>query len=121
MRISPDGANLLETVRNVLRDEILPALPRDRHYTLHMALNALGIAQRQLMAGEAAEAEECAALAALLGEQGTPEHLQRTLAQRARAGDLDDAPALQALLWHQALQRARESAPRYLQQEGVGA
>lgn len=119
MRIQPDGINLLDTVINVLRDEVLPVLPAEQQYSVRMAINAIGIARRQLASGDAGEAREQALLAALLGAAGGHAELSRLLAQRIRQGQANKDPALQKLLWQLTLQRVAESAPRYLQQENL--
>ncbi|MCH8541989.1 MAG: DUF6285 domain-containing protein [Alcanivorax sp.] len=123
MRIKPDGADLLDTVATVLREEILPALPADKHsrqhYALRMALNALGIARRQLQAGDAAEDVEYEALQVLLDEDGSHEEMSRSFARLIRAGGVDEDAALQRMLWRLTAQRVSESAPRYLSQEGL--
>ncbi len=119
MRIQPDGINLLDTVIKLLRDEILPALPAEQQYGVRMAINAIGIARRQLAHGDAGEAQEQALLAELLGTAGSHAELARLLAQRIRAGQAKHDAALQKLLWQLSLQRVAESAPRYLQQENL--
>ena len=119
MRIQPDGVNLLDTVINVLRDEVLPALPAEQQYSVRMAINAIGIARRQLVRGDAGELQERALLAELLGAAGSHAELSKLLAQRIREGRANKSPALQRLLWQLTLQRVAESAPRYLQQENL--
>lgn len=118
MRIKPDGADLLDTVTTVLREDILPALPADKHYALRMALNALGIARRQLQAGGAAEDVEYEALQVLLDQDGSHEAISRHFAQLIRTGGVDEDAALQRMLWRLTAQRVSESAPRYFVQEG---
>ncbi|RTI21442.1 DUF6285 domain-containing protein, partial [Thermus scotoductus] len=56
MRDRPTAAELLQAVGEFLERELLPALedPRLRFQTL-VALNALGIARRELALGEALE------------------------------------------------------------------
>ena len=119
MRIQPDGINLLDTVINVLRDEVLPILPMEQQYSVRMAINAIGIARRQLVQGDAGEARERALLAEVLATGGSHAELSRLLAQRIRDGRAKDNPALRKLLWQLTLQRVAESAPRYLQQENL--
>jgi|SRR5690554_669012 len=123
MRIQPDGINLLDTVANVLRSDVLPAVPAEQQYALRMALNALGIVQRQLANGDAVEQQEQALLAELLAVQGDHAGLTRQLAKKIRAGAAQgkskESEAVRALLWQLTLQRVKESAPRYLQQEGL--
>jgi hypothetical protein len=119
MRIQPDGINLLNTVITVLRDEVLPSLPAEQQYSVRMAINAIGIARRQLAHGDAGEAQERALLAELLDAGDGHADLSRLLAQRIRDGQAKDNPALRKLLWQLTLQRVAESAPRYLQQENL--
>ena len=119
MRIQPDGTNLLDTVIAVLRDGVLPALPAEQQYSVRMAINAIGIARRQLASGDAGETREQALLAELLAAAGSHAELSRLLAQSIRQGQANKDPALQKLLWQVTLQRVAESAPRYLQQEGL--
>ena len=119
MRLQPDGINLLDTVINVLRDEVLPILPMEQQYSVRMAINAIGIARRQLVQGDAGEARERALLAEVLATGGSHAELSRLLAQRIRDGRAKDNPALRKLLWQLTLQRVAESAPRYLQQENL--
>lgn len=123
MRIQPDGINLLDTVANMLRTEVVPLVPAEQQYALRMALNAIGIAQRQLANGDAAEQQEQALLSKLLAVKGDHGQLTQLLAKKIRAGaaqgDTKESKAWRALLWQLILQRVKESAPRYLQQEGV--
>lgn len=120
MRIQPDGVNLLDTVTTVLRDQILPTAATEQQYALRMAINAIGIARRQLANGDLAEREQQALVAQLLGgEAGT--NPDRLLASKVRDGTVQSDPALQALLWQVTEQRVRESAPRYLALEGLAS
>jgi hypothetical protein len=119
MRIQPDGVNLLDTVTAVLRDQVLPAVPAEQQYTLRMALNAIGIARRQLANGDQVEQHEQALLADLLAASGSHAELSRLLASRVRDGKVKGSAPLRSLLWQLTEQRVRESAPRYLKQEGL--
>lgn len=119
MRMQPDGTNLLDSVASLLREQVLPGAVASERYALRMAINAIGIARRQLANGEGQEQREHAALTELLGSGGDHDQLARLLAQQVRAGAVRDNPALRALLWQMTEQRVRESAPRYLEQEGL--
>jgi hypothetical protein len=118
MRIQPDGANLLDTVATVLRDQILPTVPQEQQYTLRMAINAIGIAGRQLANGDEAERELQARVVQLLGGDAG-DHPDRLLANKVRDGSVAHDATLRELLWRVTEQRVRESAPRYLTQEGL--
>lgn len=119
MREQPDGANLLATARELLRRELLPLLPKDRQYDALMIANAMGIAERQLQAGDAGWQAEAEELGRLLDKEAEPPELLRLLAQQLRAGVYDDNPAAQDLLWRLTLRRVRESAPRALAGMGL--
>jgi len=95
----PTAAELVEATREFLEQEILPTLadPRLRFRTL-VAVNALGIAQREL---ESRAADEL-----------SPDELAE-LARRIRAGDVPEG-ALKLLKRHVAA-KLRIASPRYLE------
>jgi len=66
MRDHPTGDELLDTARDLLRDELIPALPANQRHNALMIANAMAIAARQLRAGDGPEREEFAALAQIL-------------------------------------------------------
>ena len=119
MQTRPDASELLDEVRRVIRADLLPAADAAAGYTLRMILNALSIAERQLQAAEQADELELIQLSALLDNDGDLPALERLLARRVRAGDVDADEGLQAMLWEITLRQVRESAPRYLDQEGM--
>ena len=119
MRTRPDAAELIEEIRRVLKTEFLPAAEGDQQYTLRMMLNALSIAQRQITDPAETDERETIQLSALLDMDDELPALERELARRVRAGEVDSDEGLQALLWQLCLRQVAESAPRYLQQEGL--
>jgi hypothetical protein len=94
----PAAAELVAAVREFLEQEILPGLddPRLRFRTL-VAMNALGIAVRELATGETGPSE--------------PE--RRALADQIRAGEVPDGTL--ALLKEQVAAKLRVASPRYLE------
>jgi uncharacterized protein DUF6285 len=94
----PAPAELVEAVREFLEQEILPELDdrRLRFRTL-VALNALGIAARELSTEEA----------------GPTEAEQRALAQQIRAGEVPDGTL--AVLKKEVAAKLRVASPRYLE------
>lgn len=114
MREQPDGQALLATARQVLREQLLPALPKELHYQALMIANAMSIAERQLHYGDVPQQHERQALAELLEQDDDLADLQHELARRIRAGWLDDHAVGQQLLWQMTVQRVRESAPKSL-------
>ena len=130
MREQPTGEHLLETARNLLRDELLPALPEQRRHAALMIANAMAIAMRQLKNGEAPEREEAARLerilSALRGNDSESDHavprdglldLNRQLCLAIREGRADSG-ALRNSVREHLLRVARlgvmESNPKYL-------
>lgn len=119
MREQPRGDALLACARQLLRDEVLPALPADRKHALLMALNAMSIAERQLQYGDAPEAEELAALRELLddGRISLAEG-NRRLARALREGAGDPGSPRRAVLFAHlravGRQRLAESNPKAL-------
>lgn len=116
MREQPDGAALLAIARDTLKNELLPLLPKESHYRALMILNAMGIAGRQLQAGEGPQQEEQAELAAWLGRSGDLPELCREFARRVREGAADDDAQARQLLWRMTAQRVRESSPKALRE-----
>ncbi len=112
MRENPSGKELLEIARDVLRDEVLPALPDDKRYQALMIANAMAIVMRQLEAGEGGLAGEQGRLENLLGAEDTLEHLNSTLASRIRNGEAD-GPDIWIALHDVALEKVAESNPKY--------
>ncbi len=128
MRERPDGVRLLELAREVLLDELLPALPSELGYSARLAANAMAIAARELEAGNAPREIECEALGHLLGDdhEASPglantetldEAIQRLswrLAAEIRAGGRDADPGVFAALTEGARARLKIANPRAL-------
>lgn len=94
----PAPAELVEAVREFLEQEILPGLDDQRlRFRTLVAMNALGIAGRELSAEEA----------------GPTEAERRALAQRIRAGEVPDGTL--AALKEQVAAKLRIASPRYLE------
>lgn len=119
MREHPNGAELLAMAREVLRQELLPLLPKDKQYDALMIANAMGIAERQLQQGDRPEHHERDALAHLLHMQGDVAALNMMFARKIRKGSMDDNAEAQQLLWNMTVQRVRESAPKALAAYGI--
>ncbi len=94
----PAAAELVEAVHEFLEQEILPGLDDHRlRFRTLVAMNALGIAVRELAAGEA----------------GPTETELRALAQAIRAGDVPEGTL--ALLKEDVAAKLRVASPRYLE------
>ena len=94
----PTAAELVEATREFLEREVLPAAADERlRFRTLVAINALGIAQRELESGEEDE----------LSDEQLAE-----LARRIRAGDVPDDAV--ALLKRHVAAKLRIANPRYL-------
>ena len=118
MRERPAGGELIDLARHVLRQELLAALPEGRRYQALMVLNALGIAARQIEAGDGPEKRERESLAGILGKAGGLAELNRELARTIRAGRFDPGKPGAAAAWRHlretTLAAVRESNPKAL-------
>ena len=124
-----DGAALLEAARGALMDDLAPHVPGAQRYALLMADNAMGIAARELEAGEAPARRALADLAAIEGATAAANEDVRAalrdaearLASAIRAGRYDAGPeraALATWLRARALDATRVSNPRFLARRG---
>ncbi len=94
----PAAPELIEAVFEFLSGELLPTLDDHRlKFRTLVAMNALGIARRELEAGE----------------EGMGEEELRELARRIRAGDVDEG--LHARLKEHVAEKLRVSNPAYLE------
>src|SRR3954468_14117484 len=89
MQTRPTPGNLVATVRDYLADLQGRVDPVDQ-FQVRVSVHLLGIAERQLARGAEVNAREQAALATLVGEEGSLEDLNRELCRQIRAGVLDD-------------------------------
>ncbi len=94
----PDAIELVETVREFLRNEVVDAVDGQLAFHLRVAVNALGIVDRELRLGPENAVDHLARLADL----GCADDAD--LAARIRAGELDDrypevASAVRELVW----------------------
>jgi hypothetical protein len=130
MQDRPDAKNLLETARRVLLDELLPNLPKSHLYEALMVARSMEIGARALAAGEAPLRREYETLLTLTDETaaegaqpGDRESLEtetearnRALCHAIRSGEYDGvrAAALGDHLWQTAMDKVRETNPKYL-------
>jgi hypothetical protein len=94
----PTPEELVEAVREFLEQEVLPGLDDQRlRFRTLVAMNALGIAARELSSDES----------------GPTEAELRALAQQIRAGEVPEGTL--ALLKEQVAAKLRIASPRYLE------
>ncbi|MCL2346527.1 MAG: DUF6285 domain-containing protein [Desulfobulbus sp.] len=124
MRDQPTGDLLLETARDLLREEIIPALSGNQRHAALMIANAMAIAMRQLQSGDDAERQELAALQKILSLPESGASLSQSLTDanrqlcrliregRADAGKTHDE--VRDLLLRTTRHRVSISSPKYL-------
>ena len=105
----PSAAELVTAVREFLERDILDATEGRVRFHARVAINALGMVERELALGPAQAAAHAVRLARL-GVAGDAE-----LAAAIRAGDLDDrAAAVRTALIESVRDKLRVANPRYL-------
>jgi hypothetical protein len=90
MQDRPTAIELLEAIREFLEHDVMPSVEGRVHFHSRVAINALGILERELRLGPELDAAERARLAALLGHDADLPTLTAELARRIRDGSLDD-------------------------------
>jgi uncharacterized protein DUF6285 len=125
MQDRPDAAELAQAVREFIETEVLPRIddPRLRFRAL-VAVNGLGILEREIALGAPLVRREVGSLARLLGHADPlPDDLEelrrrgselnRELALRIRAGDIPEGTL--AHLVATVADKLRVASPRYLE------
>ncbi len=90
MQDRPTAAELLEAIREFLAEDVMPAVDGRVQFHTRVAINALGMLEREARLGPELDAAERARLGALLGRDGDVASLTTELARRIRDGSLDD-------------------------------
>ena len=89
----PTAAELAQAVREFLERDVMPATEGRVQFHTRVAVNALGMIERELNLGPELAAAESTRAAALLSHDGEPHELERELAAAIRSGALDDRRA----------------------------
>jgi hypothetical protein len=114
MMDQPSAAELVTAVREFIEKHAIPQLSGRTAFHGRVAANALAIVARELEQGPATLAAETESLRALLGEDGTPEALNRELCRRLREGRIDPLdPALARHLVASTLAKVAIDQPTY--------
>ena len=90
MQDRPTAAELLEAIREFLEQDVMPAVEGRVRFHSRVAVNALGMLEREVRLGPALDAAERARLGTLLGHDADLATLTTELATRIRDGSLDD-------------------------------
>jgi hypothetical protein len=86
----PAASELVAAVREFLERDVMAATEGRVQFHARVAVNVLGIVERELTLGPDLEPGERARAAALLGHDATADGLERELAAAIRSGVLDD-------------------------------
>jgi hypothetical protein len=111
----PTAAELVVAVREYLERDVMTTTEGRVAFHARVAVNVLGMVERELELGAAQDAEEHDRLVALLGRDGTVRELTEVLARGIRDGTLD-------IPWPDTVAAVRETVraklevanPRYL-------
>lgn len=110
----PTITELIEAVREFLEQEVQPSLPSPAAFHARVAVNALGIVQRELEQSATARDAEATRLKQLLDKDGVIDELTGELCRQLREGKIDyrDAKLLDHLRLT-TLDRLAIDNPRY--------
>jgi hypothetical protein len=86
----PTAAELVQSVREFLEADVMTATEGRVQFHARVAVNALGMIERELTLGPGFVAAERARAAAILGHDGAPRDLEVELAAAIRNRALDD-------------------------------
>ena len=90
MQDRPKASELVAAVREFLEQDVMPATEGRVQFHTRVAVNALGMIERELTLGAPFARAEQRRAEALLGHEGDVEQLERELAALIRDGALDD-------------------------------
>ncbi|SDI37943.1 DUF6285 domain-containing protein [Nonomuraea jiangxiensis] len=107
----PTAAQLVAAVRDFLQSDVLPAVEGRVRFHTRVAINVLGMVEREIELGPAHAAEHAARLAEL-GVSGDAE-----LAAAIRAGRIEDGHALTEALERTVRAKLEVANPRYLTED----
>jgi len=95
-------------------DEVRPSLDPRNAFLARVAVNVLGVIQRELTQGPAAEARAVEGMAGVLGHPGDFAELNAELCARIRAGEFTvETPGLLAVLTTMARDQVAIDQPNY--------
>lgn len=111
----PTAEQLVESVREWLERDVLPATEGRLQFHARVAVNVLAMVERELAVGE----QQADAHAARLEQLGCADDAE--LARRIRDGDLDDRlPEVRELVWASVRDKLAVANPKYLASDAAG-
>jgi hypothetical protein len=116
----PTAAELLESVREFLERDVMGATAGRVQFHTRVAVNALGIIERELTLGPGLRKAERARASALVGHDGDPVELEREIAAGIRDGSLDGRlDAVRAHVRRTVREKLLVANPGYLPLDGA--
>ena len=113
---APSAIELVEAVREFLERDVMEATEGRVQFHTRVAVNALGMVERELEQSAALAADERARAAAILGHDGGARELERELAAAIRSGAVDgEDAAVRAHVRATVREKLLIANPRYLQ------
>jgi uncharacterized protein DUF6285 len=114
MQDEPTPIELTKAVADFLRNDVAPVMSGHNAFKMRVAINMLDLVTRQLTLEQGGDASEAARLAGLLGMQGSLIDLNRALADKIAAGDVDlRTPGLAEHLWQTTMDKLAVDQPNY--------
>jgi hypothetical protein len=114
MQDEPTPTELTKAVADFLRDDIAPTLSGHNAFKLRVAINMLDLVTRQLTLEAGSDAAEGERLKQLLKIDGSLLDLNRALADKIAAGQIDlQTPGLAEHLWQTTMDKLAVDQPTY--------
>ena len=114
MQDEPTPTELTKAVADFLRDDIAPTLSGHNAFKLRVAINMLDLVTRQLTLEAGSDTAEGERLKRLLGIDGSLLDLNRALADKIAAGQMDpQTPGLAEHLWQTTMDKLAVDQPTY--------
>jgi hypothetical protein len=115
MQDRPTATELVAAVRDFLEQDVMPAVDGRVAFHTRVAVNALGMVERELELGPDAQRQEHERAVAVLGHDGATRDLEAELARAIRAGErtIDDADVV-AHVRATVRDKLRIANPKYL-------
>lgn len=109
----PTATELVAAVREYLERDVMPATDGRIAFHARVAVNVLGMVERELELGAALDVAEHARLVQLLGREGTIRELTELLAADIRRGEMDSR-------WSEAVDHVRATVRAKLEVANPG-
>ena len=118
MQDRPTASELIEAVREFLERDVMPAVSGRVSFHTRVALNVLGMVERELQVGAQQDADQRARLVALLHQDGSTRELEVKLAAAIRNDTLTAAQHDAAVVHIRASvkEKLEVANPKYLNQ-----